>query len=153
MLSKLKNLFAGLPDDTPSNTPGANHTPVQIAVAALMVRVAHADAEFTDCEKQVVLSVLQTRFDLPPAPAQALLDAATLAEAQASDAVSFTRTIKDHINIDDRDEVIEALWAVALADGTRDDQENAELRLMAKLLGVTDRASGMARQRVLTQNS
>jgi uncharacterized tellurite resistance protein B-like protein len=44
--------------------------------------------------------------------------------------------------------VVEALWDVALADGIRDAQEEALIRLAANLLGVNDRDSALARQRV-----
>jgi uncharacterized tellurite resistance protein B-like protein len=44
--------------------------------------------------------------------------------------------------------VIEALWAVALADGVRDAGEDQLVRMAANLLGVTDAESGLARQRV-----
>jgi uncharacterized tellurite resistance protein B-like protein len=37
---------------------------------------------------------------------------------------------------------------VVLADGVRDDHEDALLRLVAPMLGVNDRDSGLARQRV-----
>ena len=47
--------------------------------------------------------------------------------------------------------MIEALWAVVLADGTRDDAENALLRLVANLLGINDRDSALARQRIETR--
>ena len=49
---------------------------------------------------------------------------------------------------EDRETVIEALWAVALADGERDHEEDTQLRLVASLLGVNDRDSALARQRV-----
>jgi len=44
--------------------------------------------------------------------------------------------------------VIGALWQVALADGDRDTQEDTLMRMVANLLGVTDRDSNIARQRV-----
>ena len=44
--------------------------------------------------------------------------------------------------------MIEALWGVVLADGVREAEENALLRLVANLLGVNDRDSNLARQRV-----
>ncbi len=44
--------------------------------------------------------------------------------------------------------MIEALWEVALADGTREENEEAVIRLAASLLGVSDRDSALARQRV-----
>ena len=43
---------------------------------------------------------------------------------------------------------MEALWEVALADGERDEEEDSLLRLLANLLGVSDRDSALARQRV-----
>ena len=54
---------------------------------------------------------------------------------------------------DDRLGVIEALWQVVLADGTRAYEEDALLRLVANLLGVTDTDSAMARQRVDAQDN
>jgi len=44
--------------------------------------------------------------------------------------------------------VIEALWQIALADGERNAEEDALLRLVANLLGVSDVESAAARKRV-----
>jgi uncharacterized tellurite resistance protein B-like protein len=49
---------------------------------------------------------------------------------------------------EEREGVVEALWRVAATDGINAD-EHSLLRLVANLLGVTDRDSGLARQRVL----
>jgi uncharacterized tellurite resistance protein B-like protein len=62
--------------------------------------------------------------------------------------VRFTRAIKDSVPYEDREGVIEALWEVVLADGVRDHEENALLRLVAPMLGVTDQDSAHARRRV-----
>ncbi|WP_274963874.1 TerB family tellurite resistance protein, partial [Thioclava electrotropha] len=62
--------------------------------------------------------------------------------------VRFTRALKDKVAYEDRTGVIEALWDVALADGVRDAHEDALIRLAAKLLGVNDVDSAVARQRV-----
>ncbi|MBT6097182.1 MAG: TerB family tellurite resistance protein, partial [Marinovum sp.] len=68
-------------------------------------------------------------------------------EQEAPDTVRFTRAIKDAVPYDDRTAVIEALWQIALADGDRDDDEDALLRLVAKLLGISDVDNAAARQR------
>ena len=47
-----------------------------------------------------------------------------------------------------REAVIEALWDVVLANGERDQEEDALLRLVAPMLGVNDRDSNLVRQRV-----
>jgi uncharacterized tellurite resistance protein B-like protein len=62
--------------------------------------------------------------------------------------VRFTSAIKDAVPYEDRIGVIEALWEVVLADGVRDEHEDALLRLVSKLLGINDRDSALARQRV-----
>ena len=74
-------------------------------------------------------------------------DAETL-EQEAPDTVRFTRAIKDAVPYEERLGVIEALWSVVLADGVREQEEDALLRLIASLLGVNDMDSAQARQRV-----
>ena len=44
--------------------------------------------------------------------------------------------------------MIEAVWEIAYADGTRDHDENALVRRLCGLLYVPDREAGLARQRV-----
>ena len=69
-------------------------------------------------------------------------------EKEAPDTVRFTRAIKDAVPYVDRVSVIEALWQIALSDGERDAEEDALLRLVANLLGVSDVESAAARKRV-----
>ena len=52
------------------------------------------------------------------------------------------------MDYDNRLGVVEALWQVALADGQRDADEDALLRLVSKFLGVSDMDSARARQRM-----
>ena len=65
-----------------------------------------------------------------------------------ADTVRFTRLLKTMIPLDDRAGVIEALWEVALADGNRGAEEDAQIRLASNLLGINDRDSALARRRV-----
>jgi uncharacterized tellurite resistance protein B-like protein len=51
------------------------------------------------------------------------------------------------VPFEDRAAVVEALWAVVLADGRRDHEEDGFLRMTARLLGINDRDSALARQR------
>ena len=44
--------------------------------------------------------------------------------------------------------IMEALWSLALADDGRDAREDALIRLVANLLGISDVDSAIARQRV-----
>lgn len=120
----------------------------RLALSALLVRVARSDGHFDAAERVRILRILCTRYALTDHQAQELLEQAEVLEAEAPDTVRFTRAIKDAVPYEDRSGVIEALWAVVLEDGARDDAEDALLRLVSNLLGINDRDSALARQRV-----
>ena len=69
------------------------------------------------------------RHGLSPFEATKLRGEAEALEAQAPDAVRFTRAIKDGVPYEERISVNEALWEVVLADGERDHEENSLLRV------------------------
>jgi uncharacterized tellurite resistance protein B-like protein len=120
----------------------------RLALGALLVRVANSDESYTEVEVRRIDRILAARYGLSPFEATRLRRDAEELEAEAPDTVRFTRAIKDAVPYEDRMGVIEALWDVVLADGVRDDEEDAMLRLIAPLLGVNDRDSNLARQRV-----
>lgn len=139
--SFLNRITAAQPDPLEANES-------RLALTALLVRVARSDNSYTTVEKHGIDHVITARFGLTDAEAKALrLEAETL-EAEAPDTVRFTRAIKETVPFEDRVGVIEALWKVALSDGDRDQFEDALVRLVASMLGVNDRDSALARQRV-----
>ena len=119
----------------------------RLALTALLVRVARTDGDYAAPEIARIDRISQTRYALSPAQAEALRAEAESLEAEAPDTVRFTRAIKDAVPYEEREAVVEALWSVVLADGARDDDEDALLRLVSKLLGVNDRDSAFARKR------
>jgi len=125
----------------------------ELALAALLVRLARSDNDYDEAERIRIERVLTTRRGLGHAEARALRERAEGLEAEAPDTVRFTRTLKEKIAYEDRIGVIEALWEVALADATRAAEEDALIRLAAQLLGVNDRDSALARRRVESHES
>lgn len=120
----------------------------QLAFIALLVRLAKTDGYYAAAEIIRIEKIAMARFGLSHAQAVILREDAERAEAEAPDTVRFTRAIKDAVPYEDRVGVIETLWQVALADGARDHGEDALVRLVSSLLGVSDKDSAMARQRV-----
>ena len=137
----LKRLTA--PEPQPLATGDA-----RLALTALLVRIARADGHYDSDEKARILQIAQARYGLAGAAAETLRSEAEQLESEAPDTVRFTRAIKDAVAYEDRLGVVEALWQVVLADGERAKEEDALMRLVTNLLGVTDRDSAMARQRV-----
>ncbi|MCH2075586.1 MAG: TerB family tellurite resistance protein [Rhodobacteraceae bacterium] len=118
----------------------------RLALTALLVRVAKSDGYYDAEERSRILSIATQRYGLTGAAADALVKDAETLDSEAPDTVRFTRAIKDAVPYEERMGVIEALWSIVLADGVRDDEENALLRLVANLLGVNDRDSNIARR-------
>lgn len=137
----LKRLTA--PDPAPLPDADARR-----ALAALLVRIARADNDYDADEKARIDRILATRYGLSPWEVGELRGEAEQLESEAPDTVRFTRAIKDAVPMPDRIAVIESLWQVVLADGIREAEEDALLRMVANLLGVTDKDSALARQRV-----
>ncbi|MFZ7093175.1 TerB family tellurite resistance protein [Primorskyibacter sp. 2E233] len=120
----------------------------RLALTALLVRVARSDGTFDSSERERIDRISAARYGLSPFEATKLRNDAESLEAEAPDTVRFTRAIKDAVPYEERIGVIEALWQVVLADGVREAEEDALLRLVSSLLGVNDRDSALARQRV-----
>ncbi len=125
----------------------------RLALSALLVRIARSDGDYDAAEVARIDRILATRYGLSPFEAVELRREAEALEAEAPDTVRFTRAIKDAVAYDERAGVVEALWDVVLADGQRDHEEDSLLRLVANLLGVNDRDSALARQRMETRRS
>ena len=116
------------------------------AMAALMVRIAKSDDDYAIAECERIDAILSILYGLSLVEASSLRSKAETLEADAPDTVRFTRAIKDAVPYEGRFDVVRALWQVVLADGERDHEEDALMRLLASLLGVNDRDSAIARK-------
>lgn len=133
-----------LTDPAPAPLPDAD---ARLALTALLVRVARSDNEYSNAERARIQSIVTARYGLDTSGRDALMSDAETLESEAPDTVRFTRAIKDAVPYEERRAVVEALWQVALADGARAKEEDALLRLVTNLLGITDMDSAQARQR------
>lgn len=123
----------------------------RLALAALLVRVARSDGDYAEDERAMIDKVLAERHGVSPFEASKLRSEAEALEAEAPDTVRFTRALKSAVAYEDRAGVIAALWKVVLADGVRDHEEDALMRLVAPMLGINDRDSALIRQEVERQ--
>lgn len=140
MIDLLRRLMAPAP--APLTEPDA-----QLALAALLVRIARTDGLYAAEEVERIDRVLALRHGLDPFAAAKLRTQAEDVEAEAPDTVRFTRALKDAVPVDERSDLMTALWSVALADGLREVHEDQLLRLVSNLLGLTDVESALARQK------
>ena len=146
MIDILRRLLAPAPETL--QRPDA-----AMALAALLVRIARTDGLYAVEEVERIDRILAHNHGLGPFEAAKLRSQAEEIEASAPDTVRFTQALKAATALEDRSDLMTALWSVALADGQRDAQEDRLMRMVSTLLGLTDVESAQARQRAERQAS
>ena len=144
MLKKIKSLLTEKSSD--SAQPKRS---LELAAAALLVEAAIMDGNFDAAEHNTIAKLLSERFSLGAAEVDELISEAKTEIENSVELYGFARTIKDNMDNNERVEIIEMLWHVVLADGVVDDYESNLIRRVAGLIYVSDRDSGLARQRAI----
>lgn len=146
MIERLKTLFSARPE---ADTDGDGEADTRLAEAALMFVAALMDDSIGPEERHAIDEMIRERFALMPAEAAAVVAEAEQAAHDATHIQRFTAEIKSVTDDAGRVAVVERLWRVVCADGVVHDREANLMRRIAGLLYVTDKDSGLARQRAL----
>jgi uncharacterized tellurite resistance protein B-like protein len=118
----------------PPPLEGPRPTGVQVAAAALLLEIAHADGEFSDPERAHIERALGRHFGLDEPTTRELLALAEVERQQSIDHFQFTRLIADHYDLGQKMVLAEVMWGVILADGTIGNHEAYLVRKIAHLL-------------------
>jgi uncharacterized tellurite resistance protein B-like protein len=135
--SFVSRTIAGTPasPESGADTPaGARPTGVQVAAAALLLEIAHADGEFSDAERAHIESALGRHLGLDDTTTRELLALADVERRQSIDHFQFTRLIADQYDLGQKMVLAEVMWGVILADGTIGNHEAYLVRKIAHLL-------------------
>jgi uncharacterized tellurite resistance protein B-like protein len=109
---------------------------VRIAACALLLELAHADADFTDAERTHIEAVMRRHFSLDEATAQEIIQHAEAAREREGDVHRFASLIRDHYDLGQKLLLAEIMWGVVLADGAIAQREAYLLRRIANLLDL-----------------
>ena len=123
------------------------------AVAAILVRAAKTDNEYTESEKKLIDHLLANQLNLSLENAKLLRLKGQELEMEINDNVQLTRIIKQDIPFDERHKLIEQLWSIVLDDNNRTPEENKLMRVLTHLLGISDVNSAKARSKVLNKKN
>lgn len=141
----LERLF---PRRTPTPTPLPQPN-AQLALGALLVRVALANRQYLASEVAQIDSVLAATFNLKPLEAAKLRAECEALERHAPGTPEFTTILRDEVPYSARLALGEAMWAVAMADGHHDDDEEEQLLAIETALGLSDSDIAAARKNAL----
>ena len=123
------------------------------AIAAILVRAAKTDNEYTESEKKLIDHLLANNLNISKEDARLLRLQGQELEMEINDNVQLTRIIKQDIPYEDRHQLIEQLWSIILDDNNRTPEENKLMRVLTHLLGISDVNSAKARSKVLNKKN
>lgn len=136
------------PRRAPDPTPLPEPTP-QLALGALLVRVAFADENYRASEIGQIDRILARTFDLNPIDAAKLRAICEKLERDAVGTEEFAILLREAVDYADRKALADAMWSVALADGHRHEKEEIQLLAIEMALGLTDIDMQAARDNAL----
>ena len=113
-----------------------NEHTIELATAALLLEVSRADGEISADEREAAAQALRGKFHLTPAETAALIELAETQVREATDTFQFTSLVNKRFTRDQKIRVVELMWQVAYADGSRDVFEDHVIRKLADLLYV-----------------
>ena len=150
MIKLLKDLLEQALVDQAEESADREHA-LALATAALLVEIARADYRDEVVENELIFELLKSHFTLSPEEAEALLNQAAEEVDHAVSLQGFTRLLHENLSEEEKLQVLEMLWQVALADEHLDRHEDHLIRRVAELLYIPHRDVIRIRNRVKTK--
>ena len=119
------------------------------SVAALLVHVARVDEAYTDKEKQIIKSFINSFNEND---SDLILKEAEELESNSNQLLSFTRAVKDQ-ELEVKKEIIEHLWKIIISDQNVDHYEANLMRRICGLIYFPDKLCGEIKIKVLGKTS
>lgn len=121
---------------------------LQLATAALLMRVATVHIEMSQARRAKLHAVLRSHFDLDDPATARLLEESAAVDRTAVDLYRFTRQLNQLLNDESRRRLVRMMWEVVYADGRVNELEDNIIWRVADLLGVTTRQRVELRQQI-----
>ncbi len=134
MLKRLLQVFA--PEEAEEE---ARQERIPLAAAVLLLEVAHSDGEFHPAEQALIGELLQKHFAVSEDSVSGLLEFAEITRQNSTDLHQFTRDINWAFSQEEKERIIEAVWQLVYADGRLDRFEEALMRQLGSLIGLSHR--------------
>jgi uncharacterized tellurite resistance protein B-like protein len=121
----------------------------QLALGALLVRIAMSDRDYRAAELGAIDKILSSTFDLKPIAAAKLRATCEALERHAPGTPEFAEILRDTVPYADRLGLALAMWQVILADGVHAAIEEATLHQIEAAMGITPDDSADIKARAL----
>jgi len=121
---------------------------LRLAACALLLELAHADAEFSEDEREHVESAIRRHFGVEADQAERLIELAEAERRQAVDLWQFTNLIDQSYSLGQKTVLAEIMWGLVYSDGDLAEKESYLMRKISNLLHLQPGYLAEARKRV-----
>jgi len=109
---------------------------VQLAAAALLLELAHADDEFSPEERSYIEGALTRQFNLTDDEVADLIELAGKEHQESVDHFQFTSLISQYFDLGQKVVLAEVMWGLVAADGQIASHEAYLVRKISNLLDL-----------------
>jgi uncharacterized tellurite resistance protein B-like protein len=117
------------------DSPADGHA-VQLAAAALLLELAHADDEFSPEERSYIEGALARQFALTEDEIANLIELAGKEQQESVDHFQFTSLISENFDLGQKVVLAEVMWGLVAADGQIASHEAYLVRKISNLLDL-----------------
>ena len=118
-----------------------------ILIAALLIHAAKIDNNYTNFEKEIIKKALIDLNLVKTNETEKFLKTAEEKEKQSNQIIEFTKEIKKN-PIEFRLKIVEILWKIVYSDSASDSYESNLIRRTCGLLYVSDKDSGIIKEKI-----
>ena len=123
-----------------------------LEISSIFIRVGKLDNHLDKIEIKTIKELLFKRFNIEKDKLDLILKEAEEHESNINDNVQLTRKIKNFINYEERYELLKDTWKIILSDKVKSQEEESYMRLLCKLLGLSDKDNALARKEIIQSN-
>lgn len=110
---------------------------IRIATLALLLEMSQIDGEFSELERDSIVTILKKDYQVSDEEADALIASAEDELKGSLDLWQFTSLINQNYTPAEKTEIIELVWRIAYTDGRLDKHEDFLVHKLADLLHLT----------------
>ena len=149
MIDIVKMFFSKSPETVSIEQKEAEPHDIRIATCALLLEIAKIDGEFSESERENIISILKRDYHLTDETVSELIEASEEELKGSIDLWQFTNLINQNYSLEEKIRIVEMVWKIAYADGKLDKHEDYFLHKLSNLLRLTHKQLIEAKLRVL----
>jgi uncharacterized tellurite resistance protein B-like protein len=149
MIGFLKILFNNDLCNEISTSKAGRPDKFHVATCAILLEMAKIDGEFSDSERENIITVFKNKYHLSDEDISLLIEASGEELERSIDLWQFTNQVNKICSPEEKLKIIETIWQVAYADGRLDSHEDYLIHKLSELLNISHKDLIEAKIKVL----